>query len=168
MKNLLLFSIFAAIASAVAAQVVDPYHIEDGGFGYMINSDQKCSVWWAEGVYKVMKDTKLPKKSNGEIKLWSAKNEYESFILVVNPKTRLDNFTIEVSGLKHNDGSLINSEEITVRKVEYVNTTKPTDNYSFAGLWPDPLPLYSGTETLNSSGNQPFWITVKEIGRAHV
>ena len=44
------------MAFSQEAVKVDPNHSQDGGYEYMINTDRTCSVWGAEGAYKVMRD----------------------------------------------------------------------------------------------------------------
>lgn len=164
MKNLLTLFPVIFIVNISFSQIpakVDPNHLKEGGFGYMINSDETCSVWWAEGAYKVMRNAPIPARKDGEIKLWSARNEYESFIIVVHPAGRMENFRITTSDFKDGQGNKIDSDNITVRKVEYVKVNRPTDSYGFRGWWPDPLPLYEHPETIFPAENQPFWITVK-------
>ncbi|MCK4991471.1 MAG: hypothetical protein KAS29_13325, partial [Bacteroidales bacterium] len=140
---------------------VDPNHSQDGGYGYMINADRTCSVWWAEGAYKVMRDAPLPSRKDNHIQMGSAKNEYESFIVVLKPTRRMENFRIAASELTDGQGNTIGGENITIRKVEYVQVTIPTDSYGFPGWWPDPLPVYDKPETIFPKENQPFWITIK-------
>jgi hypothetical protein len=62
----------------------------------LIRSDKYCKVWWSGSTYKVMKDTPLPEKK-GEIVVRAAKNETESFQVVLHPLTDLKNITIAVS-----------------------------------------------------------------------
>jgi hypothetical protein len=161
----LVFSTILLVSAIVAvsqnADKVDPYHKKTGGFGYLISSGPTCSVWWTEGSYKVMRDTPLPEKKGDRINVWSAQNEFESFIVVINPYTRMENLRISCSGLKDSRGGLLGSENILFRKIEYVKVTKPTDSYAFPGWWPDPLPLYNKPETLTPTENQSLWITVK-------
>jgi len=139
----------------------DPYFTKEGGFGYNIMSDAICSLWWSEASYKVMRDAPLPKKKDPEIKIWAARNEFESFILVVRPLKRMENFRISIPELRDNSGNTLSAGSLTFRKVEYVKVSRPTDSYGFAGWWPDPLPLYEQPETIMPSENQPFWVTVK-------
>lgn len=153
--------VFSLTAISKDVEKVDPNHVKDGGYGYLINSDQNCSVWWAEGVYKIMRDAPLPVKRGADIQISSAKNEYESFILVIHPKIRLENLRITPTELFGESGNKIGIENITIKKVEYVRVTKPTDSYAFAGWWPDPLPCYDKPETIYPAENQPFWITIK-------
>lgn len=162
MKKALLFSLmFFTTYWVVSQEKVDPYLLKHGGYGYLVETDKVCSVWWAEGAYKVMKDAAIPARADGTIKLWSAKNEYESFIVVVNPAVKMENFTVIISELSNRKGNIIPAENVTVRKVEYVNVSRPTDAYGFRAKWPDPLPVYQGSETMAPGENQPFWITVK-------
>jgi hypothetical protein len=164
MKKALFLSIMVVVASLAVsreAPKVDPNHLQTGGYGYLIHEGQACSVWWAEGAYKVMRDAPTPTARDGEVKIWSAKNEYESFILVVKPTSRMEGFRVSTSTLEDDQGNVIDNANITIRKVEYVRVRKPTDSYAFAGWWPDPLPLYEQPETLFPAENQAFWVTVK-------
>ena len=164
MKKILFFiglSTLSLISFSQEMAKVDPNHSQDGGYGYMIKTDRTCSVWWAEGAYKVMRDAPLPSRKDNQIKMWSAKNESESFIVVIHPTKRMENLRIAMPELTDGQGNTIGSESFTVRKVEYVEVTKPTDSYSFTGWWPDPLPVYNKPETIFAEENQPFWITVK-------
>jgi hypothetical protein len=156
-----LFILFAMGSQAQETTQVDPYHKSTNGFGYSISADAHCTVWWAEGAYKVMRDMPVPSQQSSGIQVWSAKNEYESFIVVINPKLRLENFRIKLDKLTDSKGNTIEKANITIRKVEYVKVTKPTDSYGFTGWWPDPLPLVNDPETLIPTENQPFWITIK-------
>lgn len=165
-KAILLFLMIFTGWLAYAQKQVDPGLKDSGGYGYLINTDASCSVWWAEGAYKVMRDAPLPSRTNPAIQLWSARNEYESFMIVVNPSGKMDNFTISLSALKDTKGNRIEANQVSVRKVEYVKVSRPTDSYGFAGWWPDPLPLYEQPEAIDPGENQPFWITIKTSSTA--
>lgn len=163
-KLLFLFFIFLSVASYSQDKMkdkADHNHLASGGYGYLVGEDATAKLWWAEGVYKVLQDAPVPQKASKGINLYSAKNEWESFQLIVNPKAKMDKFEISVSQLVEKDGVKITLENVTVRKVEYVNVTHPTDYYSVKGKYPDPLPMYTGGETLAASQNQPFWISIK-------
>ncbi len=132
----------------------DPYMKAQGGYGYLVKNDSKAAVWWAEGCYKVMKDTPVAKRRGGTVKLTTARNEYESFIVVVNPKQELKNLKVAVDGLP-------SDIETVVRKTEYVNVFYNSDDFGFPGLWPDPLPLYDEPQNAPKGENTSFWITLK-------
>lgn len=163
----ILFSVlFTSLTAQEKTSKVDHNHLDAGGYGYLIEENSVCSLWWAEGAYKVLQNAPVPEKEEKGIILCSAKNEWESFLVVVNPKIRLEKFRISVSALVSENGNKIDAEEVTIRKVEYVNVTHPTDSYSFKGKFPDPLPLYTQPETLYPSENQPFWVSLKVPGEA--
>ena len=132
----------------------DPYMKAHGGYGYLVKDDAKAAVWWAEGVYKPMKDTPVATRKAGRVNISTARNEYESFIVVVNPKQDLNKLYVKVKGLPR-------GVEAKVRKVEYVNVNTPSDSFGYTGQWPDPLPLYSEAESAPAGENTSFWITIK-------
>ena len=125
----------------------------------LLISENKCKLWWAGSTYKIMHDSPVPEK-NGKVILWSAKNETESFQLVLNPSEKLENITVKVSDFRNKDGKTISSENIIIRTVEYVHVTKPSGRLHEPGWYPDPLPLYKGTFSAVSGTNTPVWFTV--------
>lgn len=132
----------------------DPYMKAQGGYGYLVKNTPEAAVWWAEGCYKVFKDTPVARRSGRTVKLTTAQNEYESFIVVVNPKQELRNLKVEVGGMPSDIG-------VTVRKTEYVNVFYNSDSFGFPGQWPDPLPLYDAPASAPAGENTSFWITLK-------
>lgn len=164
MKRMILYAILAVACISAQAQnakaKTDPNHTSTGGYGYTIGNQEQCHVWWAEATYKVMQNTPTPTKQSSNIELSSAKNEWESFILVINPKSELKDLKITVSPLTSKQGT-IEAKNVVLRKVEYVNVTHPTDYFGFKGLWPDPIPLYQAGESVSANKNQPYWISVK-------
>jgi len=129
-------------------------------YGYFLAEDQKCAIWWAEGAYKVMRLDPLPKAKKNAVSIAGAGNEYEPFLLVLRPKTRMESVRIEVSPLRHLSGFEIPSENVSVCHVEYVIVTVPTDKMGAVGEWPDPLPPYDGPFIAFPGENHPLWITV--------
>lgn len=132
----------------------DPYMKAQGGYGYLIDNGPKAAVWWAEGCYKVMKDTPVAKRRGGSVRLTTAKNEYESFIIVINPKRELKDLKVELRGLPE-------GIEATIRKTEYVNLYYNSDKFGFPGYWPDPLPLFEAPFDAPAGENTSFWVTLK-------
>lgn len=160
MKHFLLLPALLFAFFPLFAQQVDPYHTATGGFGYALSASSDATLWWAEGTYKIMQDMPAPGGKAGAVSVCSARNEWESFQVVVRPERELRQVAVSVSDFQAKKGSLPASA-FTIRKVEYVEVKHPTDAYGKAGLWPDPLPLYRTPETLASGRNHPFWITVK-------
>ena len=147
----------------------DPYMNAQGGYGYLIEDGAKAAVWWAEGIYKVMKATPVAKRKGREVKLSTARNEYESFIVVINPKEDLQMVSITVEGFAggnmaptggDGDSTPATGISATIRKVEYVTTYYTNDDYGWPGEWPDPLPLYDEPQDAPKGVNTSFWITL--------
>lgn len=145
--------------SASHAQKTDPYHKKTGGYGYQLTSVDGIGLWWCEGAYKIMRDKEIPDQKDDTIRLWAGINEYEPFQLVIRPENRVENIRIKVSNLI-NDKQTIESENISIRKVEYVKVSKPTDNYGYKDLWPDPLPEAEFPLTAYGGENTPLWLNV--------
>ena len=134
---------------------------EAGDFGYLLGNDEHCSAWWAEGTYKIMRNDPVPTGKIMPVQLWAGKNEFESFQIILNPKSNLHNLKISTSGFTDQVGNRISSANISIRMAAYVEVTKPTDYYGKTGWYPDPLPLFEEPITVGTGSNQPFWITVK-------
>lgn len=167
MKNTVLFLSFLFSLPVAATNIagnpqekVDLNHTSSGGYGYSIAKDSRASVWWAEGAYKILKEAPVPGKVMPQVALSAARNEYESFAIVVNPEKEMENFRISVSDFVSDNGNTLSYDHIEIRKVEYVKVTHPTDYYGYKGYFPDPLPLYEKPFTLKASENTPLWITV--------
>lgn len=160
MKRLIFLPALLLAALSINAQQVDPYHSDTGGFGYPVSSSPSATLWWAEGTYKIMRDMPAPQGKAKVIGIAAARNEWESFQVVVAPARDLAKVKVSVTDLSSKAGK-VPSSEITVRKVEYVPVTHPTDSYGKEGLWPDPLPAYKVPEDLTAGRNHPFWVTVK-------
>jgi hypothetical protein len=128
-------------------------------YGHFVSEDSSCAVWWAEGTYKIMKNDPMP-ATPLPVSISSAGNEYEAFQLVLHPPKEMTDVTVQVGNLEGPSGSIIPSKNITVKHVAYVNVTKPTDSYCIAGEWPDPLPEYEGSFSVEAGRNHPLWITV--------
>ncbi len=128
--------------------------------GHLLNSDPTCNVWWAGSTYKIMQTDPVPEKK-GKVVIRSAKNETESFQLILSPVVDIKDIKVVVSDFSTKDGVLIPSENITIRNVEYVHVTKPTGKLHKAGWYPDPLPLLKKTFGAVAGKNAPLWFTVK-------
>jgi hypothetical protein len=106
-----------------------------------------------------MKDDPAPRAAAG-VALFSAKNEYEPFLLVLRPKHRLDRIRVECGPLTGPGGAAIGASRISVCHVGYVRVVVPTDAAGATGDWPDPLPPYDGPFTACPGENHPLWITI--------
>ena len=152
--------LFTAASSLI---VLSPAPLAAGSpeYGYLIQAGPRCAVWWAEGAYKVMRDDPVPAAVQGVVRIAAARNEYEPFLIVLNPETRLDGVRVAASPLTNDKGGTIGPAGITICHVGYVEVTTPTDGLGRAGWWPDPLPPYDGPFTAAVGENHPLWITVR-------
>ncbi len=151
------------IAAAFSVIVFSPDRVSAGPqeYGYLVRGGPPCAVWWAEGAYKVMRDDPVPTAAGATVKIAAARNEYEPFLIVLKPATRLDGVRVTASSLTNEKGGTIGPDAITVRHVGYVEVTSPTDGLGRAGFWPDPLPPYDGPFAAAAGENYPLWITVR-------
>jgi len=131
------------------------------GYGYLVQNEPPCAVWWAEGAYKVMKDDPVPTAAGATVKIAAARNEYEPFLVVIRPERALNSVRAAASQLLNAKGGTIGAENFSFCHVEYVKVTTPTDGLGKSGWWPDPLPPYSGPFTAAAGENHPLWITVR-------
>jgi hypothetical protein len=127
----------------------------------LISADSRAAVWWAEGAYKVMKQDPPPKARAAAVQLYCARNEYEPFILVLRPKTAMEDVRIEARPLVGPNGRRIEPENISICHVGYVSVVVPTDEAGAAGEWPDPLPPYEDPFSAQAGENHPLWITIR-------
>ena len=147
-------------AAAILIAAVTAGAAEKPAAGYLITEGPRAALWWAEGAYKVMKNDPAPATLRKTIDLDCARNEYEPFLLVLGPKTRLDDVRISISDFTGTTGGRLPADAVRVRHVEYVRVEIPTDENGAAGWWPDPLPPYDGPFTAPANENHPLWITV--------
>jgi len=133
--------------------------------GKMVHSDKGCKVWWVGSTYKIMQNDPAPEKK-GHVVLCAARNETESFQLVLSPAGNLENMTVTVSDFRKKEGAHILSENVIVRNVEYVHVTKPSGRLHNAGWYPDPLPLCEKPFKAAAGINTPVWFTLKIPGNA--
>lgn len=81
-------------------------------------------------------------RTDGPVSLYAAKNEYESFQLILCPSDHedLNAVHVEISDLVYEEGvSVIPKEEVEVFRVGYVETEKLGYPVEHVGWWPDPL-----------------------------
>jgi len=131
------------------------------GYGYKLGTDESCDVWWAEGTYKIMQTDPVPAGQLVPLQIYAAANEYESVQLIVFPHKTMHGFSIKVGDLRSGSEASISEGQITLRKVEYIEVVRPTDDYGKPGWYPDPLPLLKEPIDLQTGKNHPFFITVK-------
>jgi len=126
------------------------------GFGSRLAGGEALGLWWAEGLYKIHRDTAMPQAQEEAVRLSLAGNEYEAFQLVVRPQENVA-ATVTVSDFS-GPGGTIAAGEFKVLQVDYVPVSIPTDRFGWKGEWPDPLPEPEGATLCAAGRNQPFWV----------
>ena len=140
------------------------------------------SVFHALPATKVFRRSRPLKKASEEAGFIAAElaaNEWESFQMVLTPKSRIRVNAINVSELKNDSGAVIPENNISVRRVAYVPLTTPSQTVTSGtevkgeaavmfnkvdakpGFYPDPLPALSFPLELEEHVNLPLWITVR-------
>lgn len=155
-QSIILAGIFLLLASVQNGSLVYA-----SAYGYSLGTDTCCTVWWAEGAYQVMQNDPAPEGEIIPVKIYTAKNEYESFQIILNPRKEIRNLMISMGELKDETGNTLPSSDVSIRKVAYVQVIRPTDNYGKTGWYPDPLPVLETPTHLEAGRNHPFWITMK-------
>lgn len=146
-----------SVWEASTSFTVASLHASD--YGYLIKSATNVDLWWCEGTYKISQTRDVP-QTVAPVRLAAARNEYEPCQVILRPKQDLRNVTATVSEFHGPNGTTIPAERFTVRQVEYLKVTTPTDSSSCEGWWPDPLPPFT-RQTLRAGRNWPLWLTVK-------
>ena len=182
----ILIALIIVLSTSMAALHADGNVLETWKTGLLLYSDETVDIWWSAGTFRIMPDTRQPEEQGDTIRLKMAGNEYESVQVVVRNRKPLNNVRLKVSDLNRsgkgsnfsstsggNDftssggvsnfsspGGVISSSESSVRKVEYIYVSKPTDSYGSKGWWPDPLPLVEGAINLEAGINNTFFVTL--------
>ena len=120
-------------------------------------------LFTASSLDRIFQDGKtlLKPAFSKEALISSAKNEFESFQIVVQTQGQeLSAVELKISDLINvKSGPTISKNNISWRVVGYVQTLKPYYPVQYVGPWPDPL-LPGHKINIPSNRTQPFWVTV--------
>ena len=133
--------------------------------GNLIVSDKTCVVWWTGSTYKIMHNDPVPGK-RAKVLISAARNETESFQVVLSPKVDMKQISVTVSTFKQKTGHVLKDGQVIIRKVEYVNITKPSGILHKKGWYPDPLPELKNPFRADAGKHHPIWFTVEVPGHA--
>jgi hypothetical protein len=112
------------------------------------------AVWAADGMAKVAHNAAPAPGAARVIKMWAARNEYESAQVVVRAGTQpLDQVKVTIADLIGPKGAKISAKHISLYKVAYV----PLRDYGHDQA--DPLLPYMPFAVAKDT-NQPVWITI--------
>ncbi|MCX7827522.1 MAG: hypothetical protein N2689_18490, partial [Verrucomicrobiae bacterium] len=103
-------------------------------YGWRLSDPEAdVGVWWCESARKISRSRPLPAERGGRIRISAARNERESFQLVVHPQKAMTNVCVSVTDLRGPGGARIPSQNIAVSRVGYVRVESPTDATGVAG-----------------------------------
>lgn len=120
------------------------------------------SIWYSPVIEKVGLDEGIPEKKLEFIPLDIARNEYESFQLVIRPKQPLENVSIVVQDAVTEDGNVLKGSEFKVFRVGYVRVVEATDAFGQPNKdYPDPIIPLNQPVTLSANENAVFLFRLK-------
>jgi hypothetical protein len=145
---LTLFCIAAFPVSTSFAETLENYTFK------LNQSTSSYQLWTTPPSERVFQDTSPPAVSAGEIKVYTAKNEFEPFQIVIKPGAS-GNVAVNIGSF----GSGITTE---IYQAKYVNITQTIDNLGKTGNYPDPLwPVENGSSiSLTANMNTAFWFSL--------
>jgi Glycoside hydrolase 123 N-terminal domain/Glycoside hydrolase 123, catalytic domain len=132
-----------------------------GNTRYSLGSNDFFSVWFAETTVKLTPNTPAPQQSSTGIKITCAKNEKQSFQLVLNPKQAFTFKKIRSTSL--NSGPhRISSSKFNFYAIDYVPITKRSmlTPVRYRGLVADPLVAVEQKKIMAVDGNFVLWTTL--------
>jgi hypothetical protein len=147
----------------------------------MLENAVEPIVWVEDGMTWVFKNDAT--RFNSNITLFTAKNEYESFQIIVKApaSNNLTNVNITVSDLSGPNSAIISSDNITLYREHYLYVTQGSRSYNATtnhplgpGWYPDALIPFVHPSTgndltgrfdavpfsINSGDNQPIWVDI--------
>ena len=144
----------------------------------VLASDGKLTVWTRSAVDKCFKyDRVIPEGKATAPAAELAKNEYESFQLVLSPDKALKNVKVAVSDFTMGKNRLRTKldmvDYVSLARTSGLAVTKPGGVYGEAatmfekiinhgpGEYPDPLPPASVIKSAGTDRSYSFWVTVK-------
>lgn len=131
--------------------------------------DGEAVVWHESSMEKIGRED-YPVATNAReraVRIQLAKNEAESFQIVVRPKdTGHSRVTLDIAALTHEEtGERFPADAVQAYNVAYVPVTVPSHYESASGMWPDPLPEFAPFAA-KANTSYPIWFTVKAPANA--
>ncbi|HEC77927.1 MAG TPA: DUF4091 domain-containing protein [candidate division WOR-3 bacterium] len=143
--------------SALEENSGDTLKTSDGA--YLLHRE-KATVWFEYAEKKVFRHTHPPQDQKNGIEIFCAKNEWESFQIVIVPQDGFKRCSIKFSDLlakQNND--VIPKHLFSSYKVGYVKVNQASNTDGVAGLHPDYLKPDSVFD-LSRQVNNPIWVNV--------
>lgn len=117
---------------------------------------------FATSMEKVLPRAGVPSLDVRPARVSAARNERESFQVVVYPFERdLKQVQVRVVGMKSGDGTPLPGSCITAPPVGYVETKRtPPYGSSHVGWWPDPILTFMDRADIAMGDAQSFWVNI--------
>jgi len=133
----------------------------EGRTRQLLGEHRHAALWFAETTVKLTPATPPPLTRDPVIRVSCARNERQSFQVVVTPRRAVHVGAVRVTDLV-NGPARIGSDRIAIKQVEYVpvrisSDISPTDYRGWIG---DPLTVPEPGLLTPEVGNRGFWITI--------
>jgi hypothetical protein len=144
-------------------------HSQPSSQAGILNNNSQLTIWTENSLKKVYPETRIPERKMSAAKLKSARNEWESTQIVLNPKTTMTLLKADISDLK-NGSSVITPENVRIYYLGYKQRNTTASAYKIIGnKIPDVLfPIKNKfPQKLAPGQNQPIWISVYTPNQAN-
>ena len=132
-----------------------------GATRYRVASDKQLDVWFADTTVKLTPDTPAPESWSQAVFVSSARNERQSFQLVLWPRIPFSFKQITVTALSLGD-YMLPASQIDFRRLDYVPIRKSSEitPARYRGWIGDPLVPVVAARISPETGNHAFWVTI--------
>jgi hypothetical protein len=101
------------------------------------SASEAAQVWTAPAAVKIRPQAQPPQGANATAAIAAAKNEFESFhVVVTGPATGV---SMSLEGLGDGNGHSISGRDVTLYREALINVPQQTGGDGAAGIWPDAL-----------------------------
>ncbi len=144
------------------AILVGPAEKYLGNTQYQVAGSAAAEIWFADTTVKLTPKTPVPNSTAQAIRISSARNEAQSFQIVIRPNRPLNFERMRVSDLA-GQGHVISSANIDFYAIDYVPITKPSmiTPATYLGHVADALVAAQPKHLMPLAGNHGLWLTVR-------
>jgi hypothetical protein len=127
---------------------------------YTVASDEAFDLFFAESTVKIGPGTKAPSARKSSINISCAKNERQSFQLVLDPKAAVTVQDVTISNLT-SDEDTVASKSCTLKRLEYVSMTRASTNRNLlVARLADPMVAFEPQELTGDTEPMALWFTL--------
>jgi len=118
------------------------------------------TLWHSPSAAKVFERQPAPARKGDVVRIEAARNECESFQLVVRPARDLTDLTVAVTDLVGPEGARIPAGSVRWHPVFFLPVSSRYFGFACEQRWPGPL-SWNRTFAARAGLNQPLWFTVR-------